>query len=122
MAEHNDFGKWAEAYAEKFLENKGYRILRKNYRYHNAEIDLIATCGNQIIFFEVKARRSTFFEKPYEAVKSSKIRNIIKAANYFMEDYEGDWEARFDIISITPNKEKDWNLEHIENAFSAMDL
>ena len=42
MAKHYTFGKEAEKQAAKYLENKGYEILERNWRFHKLEIDLIA--------------------------------------------------------------------------------
>jgi putative endonuclease len=43
-----------ENVAVKFLEKKGYRIIRRNYKTHIGEIDIIAQDGNTIVFVEVR--------------------------------------------------------------------
>ena len=42
----------------------GYEILKQNYRYRKAEIDIIARKDNFIIVVEVKARSSSFYGAP----------------------------------------------------------
>ena len=121
MAEHNDFGKESENLAVEFLEKKGYKILVKNYRYLKAEIDIIAETENQIVIIEVKARSTDTFLSPEEAVNKKKIRLLISAANHFLEENEIDKETRFDIISILPNEENQFQIKHIENAFDITD-
>lgn len=121
MATHNDFGKLAEQKAAEFLQNNGYGILYHNYRYLKAEIDLIAEYGNQIVFVEVKARKSTFFSQPYEAVNRRKIKLILSAAHHYLESNNLDKEARFDIISILYNGEDNWEINHIQDAFNAIE-
>ena len=121
MATHNEFGKLAEKKAAEFLIENGYHILQHNYRYQKAEIDLIAEYGNQIVFVEVKARSTSYFSQPYEAVNPSKIKLIIKGSNAFLEELNSDKEARFDIISILRNTDGSWEINHIEDAFNAID-
>ena len=41
MAEHNLLGQWGEAYAARYLQEKGFQILERNYRMGKAEVDLI---------------------------------------------------------------------------------
>ena len=122
MAEHNDFGKESENLAVEFLEKKGYKILVKNYHYLKAEIDIIAETENQIVIIEVKARSTDTFLSPEEAVNKKKIRLLISAANHFLEENEIDKEARFDIISILPNENNQFQIKHIENAFEIIDI
>jgi putative endonuclease len=121
MAEHNDFGKLAEELAEAFLIKKGMKILAKNFRYQKAEIDLIAQTEKQIIIVEVKARATDAFILPQEAINKKKIRLIVMAANYFIEENNIGLEARFDVISVLPNHSGKLEINHIENAFEAFD-
>ena len=121
MADHNEFGKLAEELAEQFLVQKNYKILAKNYRYQKAEIDIIAQFENQIIIVEVKARATDAFMLPQEAINKKKIRLIVSAANYFLEDNNIDLEARFDAITVLPNDLGKLEITHLENAFDAFD-
>lgn len=121
MASHNDFGKLAEELAEAFLLEKGMKILAKNFRYQKAEIDLIAQTENQIVIVEVKARATDVFMLPQEAVNKKKIKLMVLAANYFIEENNIDLETRFDVISVLPNEAGKLEITHIENAFEAFD-
>ena len=44
-----DFGKQAERYALNYLLQKGYFLLAKNYRYNNAEVDLLMQENKQLV-------------------------------------------------------------------------
>lgn len=121
MADHNDLGKLAEDLAVQFLQENGYKILVRNFRYQKAEIDIIAEKDNLIIITEVKARSTDFFILPQEAVTKSKIKLIVTAANHFMEEFNKDQEVRFDIISVLPDEKGKLIIEHIEDAFEAFD-
>ena len=121
MADHNEFGKLAEELAEQFLVQKNYKILAKNFRYQKAEIDIIAEFQNQIIIVEVKARNTDAFMLPQEAINKRKIKLIVSAANYFLEENNIDKETRFDAISVLPDESGKLGITHLENAFEAFD-
>ena len=121
MAEHNEFGKLAEDLAADFLEKKNYKILARNFRYQKAEVDIIAEFENKIIVVEVKARKTDAFLEPHEAVNKKKIRLIVLASNFFIEENNIEKETRFDIISVLPNESGKLEITHLENAFDAID-
>lgn len=51
-------GKKGEAIAVDYLRKKGYRIVEVNYRCPIGEIDIVARDKNELVFVEVKARKS----------------------------------------------------------------
>ncbi len=116
MAEHNILGNKGEDAATEFIARKGYKIKARNWRFGKLEIDIIAEHNDLIIFIEVKSRSGTYFEQPFQAVTKKKQKFIIKAANEYIEKFEIDFEARFDIISIVEQNSK-FKIEHIEDAF-----
>ncbi|MFC5875038.1 putative endonuclease [Chryseobacterium arachidis] len=121
MAQHNDFGKKAEDLAVEYLQKNGYKILVRNFRFQKAEIDIIAEKDNLIIVTEVKARSTDAFMLPQEAVTKTKIKLIVSAANYYLEEFNKNLEVRFDIITVLPDEKKNLIVEHITNAFEAFD-
>lgn len=122
MADHNEFGKIAEDLAVDFLTRNGYKILARNFRYLKAEIDIIAEFENKIIIVEVKARNTDAFLEPQEAVNKKKIKLLIPAAHYFIEENNLDKEVQFDIISVLPNKQKTLEIHHIIDAFQSFEI
>lgn len=121
MADHNEFGKIAEELAVKFLEEKNYKILARNYRYLKAEIDIITEFGDEIIIVEVKARHTDAFIEPQEAVNKKKIKLLVTAADAFLQEKNIEKEVRFDIISVLPNQNGVFQISHFPNAFEAID-
>jgi len=121
MATHNDFGKIAEDLAAEYLQKNGYRIVTKNFRFQKAEIDIIAEKENMIIIVEVKARSTDAFMLPQEAVTKTKIKSIVTAANHYLEEFNMNNEVRFDIISVLADEKKKLTIEHITDAFEALD-
>ena len=51
MAQHNELGKIGEQKAAEYLKKKGYKILERNYKYKNLEIDIIAQRKTDLVFF-----------------------------------------------------------------------
>lgn len=94
-------GKKGEDIAVACLQKKGYRIIERNYRCLYGEIDIIAMDAGEIIFVEVKSRKSDQFGSPEEAVGIIKQRKISKAAlTYLQEQGLADHNARFDIVTV----------------------
>ncbi len=115
MAENHDLGTQGEELALAHIQQLGYELLEKNWRFRKMEIDLIARDKKQIVFIEVKTRANDSFGKPYEFVSLSKQKLIARGANFYLENNNVHAEARFDIISIT--LEPSYRLEHLKDAF-----
>jgi len=116
--DRKEFGKFGEDLATKFLEHNGYRIIERNYHSIYGEIDIICKKNSQLIFVEVKARKSIKFGEPLEAVTEKKRQKIVKTAYHFLTKHQCESPVRFDIITIKYiSKEKGYKLEHIKNAF-----
>ena len=122
MAKHIDFGRNSEEAATDFLQKKGYRILAKNFRYQKAELDIIAEFDDKIIVVEVKARSSNYFINPEEAVDKRKMKLILLATDFYLQENTIEKEVRFDIISILQKDNDELEIKHIENAFEAFDI
>lgn len=115
MAKHNVTGTKGEKIAADFLEQKGFNIRQKNYRYKRAEIDLIAQKENLLIFVEVKTRAAINFGLPEDFVDAKKRELIIDAADQYIFEYNWQGEIRFDIISVMVQPQPD--ITHFEDAF-----
>ncbi|MCZ4317756.1 YraN family protein [Aequorivita viscosa] len=117
MASHNELGKLGEELAAQYLLRNGYKILRRNFYFDKAEIDIIAQKEEStVVVVEVKTRNSDFFGDPQSFVTPAKIKLLVKAANEYIVSNQLDVEVRFDIIAILKNKKQE-RLEHFENAF-----
>jgi len=115
----DNIGKFGEDIASKYLEEKGYKIKERNYRTFLGEIDIISEYKGNIIFVEVKTRRSDKFGYPEEAINFNKQRKIIKNALCYLAKYNL-WEKNycFDVILVSISNHKDVKrLKHIKNAF-----
>ena len=116
MTKHS-VGMQGQVAAKQFLTDKGFIIIRENYRLRSSEIDIIAKDGEYIIFVEVKFRKGLSHGLPRESVGRAKQKKIIKAAMHYIQANEKtEQDYRFDVVEIL---EKDGSLyaNHIENAF-----
>ncbi|MBU0503332.1 MAG: YraN family protein [Candidatus Omnitrophota bacterium] len=112
-----DFGREAEETAARFLKNKGYKIILRNYKTRLGEIDIIAKDKEVLCFIEVKARRTDRFGSGKEAVSEFKKRQISKAALVFLKDKNLlNKPARFDVVAIGCRDEQP-GIELFKNAF-----
>lgn len=90
-----------EEKAVRYLEEKGYRIIERNYRRKTGEIDVIARDGDYLVFIEVKYRSGSMAGYGTEAVGYRKQQRIIRAAQwYLMEKKIPEQPCRFDVVSF----------------------
>jgi len=117
MALHLDLGRKGERLAKTFLENAGYEILDENWTHGKCEVDLIAYKDKMIIFAEVKTRTGNGFGEPEDFVDDRKQRLLAEAADEYIYLMDHQGEVRFDIVSILFDKNANYTLKHIEDAF-----
>jgi len=117
MAQHNDLGRKGESLAKIHLENAGYEIMDENWTHGRLEIDLIAYKDGFIIFAEVKTRTGNGFGEPEDFVDARKQKLMVEAADEYIYLMNHQGEVRFDIISVLFDKQNNYTLKHIEDAF-----
>ncbi|TAJ13559.1 endonuclease [Marinilabiliaceae bacterium JC017] len=116
MAEHNRLGEKGEDIAAEFLADKGYRILARNWRFKQKEIDLIAQKDDFLVIAEVRTRSTDGWENPKDSITNAKIRFLVDATEAYIIGNDVELEVRFDVITLIP-RGKGWKIEHIEEAF-----
>lgn len=79
-------GAEGEELAAKFLEEKGYKVLERNYRTKFGEIDLICLKNNTLVFVEVKLKHGEEFGSPEEMIGVDKLGRIQRMAEYYLID------------------------------------
>lgn len=113
-------GRRGEDVAHRALRKRGFTIVARNYRLAagDAEADLIARHGEDLVIVEVKTRESAEFGSPDRAVGDQKRRALIRVAREYAKKTETPWErVRFDVVTVllgaTPQ------IEHFRDAFRA---
>lgn len=122
MAQHNLLGKEGEKAATLFLQDKGYTLLATNWRFGKYEIDIIAQVQDELIFIEVKTRETATYGHPSEFLSLRQMRNIVEAAEVFMQTKKIEKEARFDVLTLLKKDQQSFHIEHFQAAFSPYDL
>lgn len=111
-------GNLGEEIASSFLQKRGYKILERNFKTRLGEIDIIAKDKNTLVFIEVKARTSQKFGLPFEAVNYIKQNKIKKMALTYLGKFKLNFKnMRFDVVSVTFNKENRPEINLICGAF-----
>jgi putative endonuclease len=112
-------GDAAEADACARLENAGCRIVDRNVRFREGEIDIVADDGGTLVFVEVRMRRSDGFGGAEGSIDSVKRRKLVRAAQHFLLQRFGARSepppCRFDVITADGDGIRDW----IRDAFTA---
>lgn len=114
--EKQEKGKQGEAMAAEYLLSNGYTILETNWQIGHLEVDIIASSNDMLVFVEVKTRKSNAFGEPEDFVGLPKQRNLIRAANIYLQKTGINKEVRFDIISVILNSGTE-DIKHIVDAF-----
>jgi putative endonuclease len=105
-------GRRGEALCAWLLRLKGYRILGRNLRTPQGEIDILARRGKVLAVVEVKARGE--IADAGEAVTADKRRRLLRAARFLLSRLpEGnDLSLRFDAMLVAP-----WRIDHVIDAW-----
>lgn len=114
-----NWGREGEEIAAKFLSEKGFEIIQRNFRFGHGEIDIVAKAPDDyLVFIEVKLRRSnTYGEAEYSITlnKQKQIKRI--AACYLYVKQLSDIPCRFDVVVITGESEENREITHYIDAF-----
>ncbi len=110
-------GAWGEGVAATRLEAEGYRIVARNWRCRQGEIDLIAQAGEILVFVEVKTRRGRSMGAPEEALTPQKSRKLIQLAQLYLAEHDLDVDWRIDLVAVELDTSgKLLRCDHIPNA------
>ncbi|BDQ33845.1 YraN family protein [Pseudodesulfovibrio portus] len=110
-------GDLGEDAAARYLESKGLRVLDRNWRFRQWELDLVCRDRDTIVFVEVKTRRAGSMTSPADGLTPKKRARLVKAASrYLTEKALWDEPCRFDLAAVTDSGTS-MDVEHTENAF-----
>jgi len=99
----SEFGRNAEDLAEEWLRKRGFKIISRNFRTKIGEIDIIAVRKSQVHFIEVKARRSSEYGSPQEAVNKRKLATILRVSQFFLKRFPEykKFDLKYDFLGIS---------------------
>lgn len=105
------FGYKNEDKAVKYLEDRGFVIIKRNFRSKFGEIDIVASKGEILHFIEVKST-SKEYESIYR-VTPAKLKKILKTIDFYMMKEDSKIDFQVDVITV--NKNKITFIENITN-------
>ena len=122
MAKHNETGELGEREAARYLEERGYRVIDRNYRKKWGELDIVAEKKGRIYFVEVKtvSHRYTGRDKfkPEDNMHPWKMQRLGRAIQtYLMEKFkkgEPDWQLDLACVYID-SMSGESKVEYIED-------
>ena len=120
MSRQLDTGNLGEEAVCRYLTQRGYEILARNFRIPGAELDIVARKGESIAFVEVKTRMPGSLESGFDAVGKAKQRRIIRAGYRFCEQRgigETAYYFRYDIAEVICQCGQIISIDYLENAF-----
>jgi len=110
-------GRKGEEIAASFLESKGYKIVKRNFRAYGAEIDLVAVTDDTTVFAEVKYWDAYGFDELERTLDRKKRAKIVRASKGFLERFPvfSNNRIRFDLLYLSSSGK---GLEHVIGAFT----
>jgi putative endonuclease len=114
-----DLGNHGERIAAAYLTAAGLRVLDRNWRCRDGELDIVARDGDTLVFCEVKTRRGTGFGHPAEAVTPVKQRRLRTLAQRWLAAHdEHAPDLRFDVVGVLVGARGPAEVTHLAGAFS----
>ncbi|MCA1734433.1 MAG: YraN family protein, partial [Acidobacteria bacterium] len=108
-------GRISERRAALYLRLRGYRVVARNVRYRDGEIDLVVRRGRRVAFVEVKSRQGR--GAPAEAVGAVKQMQVARMAERYLAGrrFEG-CSLHFDVVTVFWDG---WlfHIRHLPDAF-----
>lgn len=107
-------GRDGEQAAVTYLEGCGFRILDRNWRCADGEIDIVAVERHTFVVCEVKTRSGTRFGTPLEAVGNAKRRRLRRLAVRWLNAHGVRFEQiRVDVVGLLYEGTGGFTVEHI---------
>ncbi len=107
-------GQSGEQAASEYLESCGMRILDRNWRSADGEIDIVAVDRRVLVVCEVKSRTSTRYGSPLEAVSRAKRARLRRLAVQWLNAHGIRFdEVRIDVVGLLYEGTGGFTIEHV---------
>jgi putative endonuclease len=113
-----DLGRRGEDEAAAYLASLGYRIIDRNWRCPQGEIDIVALDGSELVIVEVKTRSSRGFGDPLEGVTEAKLTRLCVLAGAWRRAHRGvrARTTRIDLIGVLMPRYEEPVVDHLRAA------
>lgn len=108
---HNISGEAAEDEVAKYLKDRGYKIIDRNWKTKWCEVDIIAKKDKTLSFVEVKYRWSGGQGGGFDYINTQKLRQMERAANSWV--LMNDWEGKY-VLSAAQVSGDNFEIDFIE--------
>lgn len=117
--DRHELGRRGEALAARHLEERGWRILARNYRAGPKEVDLVARRGDVLAFVEVKTRRGRAFGHPLDAITRKKRMEVTAGARGWLRAHPPPPGTirRFDAVAVSVEPGGSVRVDHVRDAW-----
>lgn len=106
-----------EEMASVYLQQNGFNVIERNWRFKHWEVDIIASKNDRLHFFEIKTRTTSKYGKPEESISYKKMKNLKNAA----EEYQyknPHWKyVQFDVLAICMYNNEPVEYFYIEDVY-----
>ena len=114
MNAKDTLGRNGEQAAAEYLERAGLRILDRNWRCADGELDIVAAERGVLVICEVKTRSSGRFGSPLDAVSRSKQARLRRlAVRWLVAHGVLCDEVRIDVIGLVRDQSDGYQIEHV---------
>jgi putative endonuclease len=94
-------GAFGEAWAVGYLSRLGYRVIERNVRFREGELDIVAEEAGDLVFVEVKCRRSGRYGAPEESLTPRRFARLERAIAAYLASRQLEPPTyRVDVVSI----------------------
>jgi putative endonuclease len=107
-------GRAGEQAAADYLARQGMRILDRNWRCADGELDIVAAERQVLVVCEVKTRSGTGFGTPLEAAGRAKQRRLRRLAVAWLNAYGVRFASiRIDVVGLVMTGTGEFTIEHV---------
>ena len=112
----SETGRRGEDVALAWLQERGFRLLDRNWRSQHKELDLVMESAERVHFVEVKTMTAPLLIQPFEKVDAVKQGRLVAAASHYIAVRRVQKEVQFDVVSVVFDGEQT-EVEYIPEAF-----
>jgi putative endonuclease len=107
-------GRRGEEAAVRHLTGLGWRILDRNWRCTEGELDIVARDGAELVVCEVKTRSSVDYGTPVEAVTPAKAERLRRlAVRWLVAHAVGGVAVRIDVVGLVADGPNRFTVDHL---------
>lgn len=109
-------GRVGEKTAVSFLKKRGYKVLLRNWKWKNYEIDAICLQNKALVFVEIKTRKESALQSGFYTVDKKKKANLKIACKAYLNQLKNrPKEFRLDVVEVEMHEDGTKQCKLFEN-------